>query len=109
MPWGGRERGRLSREACAECWLEVYDNAVEPRFYGLALAGERLSLELQGRAQIVLHTCEVTDHRVATAAPQALRHSAAAAVSSRAKCGITLVAKSSRLRSVLRCDTPLWS
>ena len=45
---------RLEMTFVVECWLEVYDNADERLFYGLAQPGEQLSLGGRGPIRLVL-------------------------------------------------------
>ena len=50
----GAPADRLEMSFGVECWTEVYDHAEERLFYGLAEAGELLSLSGQGPIRVVL-------------------------------------------------------
>ena len=54
LPGTDAPADRLGMTFVVECWLEVYDNADERLFYGLAQPGEQLSLSGQGPIRLVL-------------------------------------------------------
>ena len=58
LPGTDAPADRLGMSFVVECWLEVYDNADERLFYGLAQPGEQLSLSGRGPIRLVLGNSE---------------------------------------------------
>ena len=50
----GAHADRIEMSFIGECWLEVYNHADEPLFYGLAQSGDRIDLSGRGPIRIVL-------------------------------------------------------
>lgn len=59
----GAPADRIDMSFVDECWLEVYDDTDDRLFYGLAQAGERVSLSGQGPIRVVMGNSEEVEVR----------------------------------------------